>query len=100
MAANFVKMAANQDLTYAAEGSLIRNMRGSILPDSLNVRATGKEVESCALRYCSCTQMPSRTGVEEWPTVFVKPNSFVNYIKLLPKRRTELRSDLKRDIIP
>ena len=50
-AANFVKMAANQDLTYAAEGSLIRNMRGSILPDSLNVRATGKEVESCALRY-------------------------------------------------
>jgi hypothetical protein len=28
MAANFVKMAANQDLTYAAEGSLIRNMCG------------------------------------------------------------------------
>ena len=25
MAANFVKMAANQDLTYAAEGSLIRS---------------------------------------------------------------------------
>ena len=34
-----------------AVGYRLGHMRGSILPDSLNVRATGKEVESCALRY-------------------------------------------------
>lgn len=39
----------SMEIVCMAVGYRLGHMRGSILPDSLNVRATGKEVESCAL---------------------------------------------------
>ena len=41
----------SMEIVCMAVGYRLGHMRGSIFPDSLNVRATGKEVESCALRY-------------------------------------------------
>ena len=48
---DFALPLKNMEIVCMAVGRRSAHMRGSILPSSLNIRATRRDVRSCKLRY-------------------------------------------------